>query len=121
MVLAVEDDEDSKIYLEAILARRFRLVTVSSADEVMPAMEQFLPDVVLMDISLRGSRNGLEITEEIRGDERFRSIPVIAVTAHAFPSDRLNAFRSGCTDYITKPFSPGTLFKSIDKALGAIK
>lgn len=121
MVLAVEDDEDSKIYLEAILARRFRLVTVSSADEVMPAMEQFLPDVVLMDISLRGSRNGLEIAEEIRGDERFRSIPVIAVTAHAFPSDRLNAFRSGCTDYITKPFSPGTLFKSIDKALGAIK
>ncbi|MFO7575434.1 MAG: response regulator [Bacteroidales bacterium] len=118
IILGVEDDEDSRIYLETILSKRFRLVTVSSAEEVMPAVDESTPDVILMDISLRGSKNGLEITQDIKKIPEYKHIPIIAVTAHAFASDRISALDAGCDDYITKPFSPGTLYKAINKLLG---
>ena len=118
VILSVEDDEDSKFYMETVLSKRFEVISVASAEEVMPAVKRFSPVLILMDISLKGSRNGLEITRDIKRIPEYTDLPVIAVTAHAFPSDRINALEAGCDDYITKPFSSKTLNKTIDKALG---
>ena len=57
-----------------------------------------------MDISIKGSKNGLELTKEFKSSKEFSQIPVIAITAHAFESDRHNAFEAGCDDYLSKPF-----------------
>jgi CheY-like chemotaxis protein len=57
-----------------------------------------------MDLSLRDGEDGLKITRKIRQDSRFTNVPVIALTAHAFPEDRKRSLEAGCNDYVSKPF-----------------
>ena len=68
---------------------------------------------ILMDISIKGRLNGLELTKELKSDQEFSSIPVIAITAHAFKEDRLNALNFGCDNFLPKPFSKQELFNMI--------
>lgn len=72
-------------------------------------------DIILMDISIQGEKNGLDLTREIRSNERFKKLPIIAVTAHAFPYDRENSLRAGCNEYISKPMSKTKLFELIER------
>jgi CheY-like chemotaxis protein len=71
----------------------------------------------VMDISLHGGENGLDLTRRIRADARFGRLPVIAVTAHAFPRDRDNSLAAGCDDYLSKPFRRNELRELIARLL----
>lgn len=117
LIYAVEDDEDSQVYLKTILSAKYNLEIASTDRELFAMLETKLPSVILMDISLRGSRDGLEITKVLKADNRYIGIPVIAVTAHAFQSDRINALDAGCAGFLSKPYSPGELFKLIIEAI----
>ncbi|HFB61740.1 MAG TPA: response regulator, partial [Bacteroidetes bacterium] len=71
-------------------------------------------NLVLMDIKLP-RMSGLEATREIK---KLRpELPVIAQTAHAFSSDRQEALKAGCDDFITKPIPKDTLLKVVGKYL----
>ena len=70
-------------------------------------------DLILMDLSLP-RMDGWEATKRIRLDDRFRSTPVIALTAHAGRDDEQRARAAGCSDYLTKPVER-------DKLLGVIR
>jgi PAS domain S-box-containing protein len=117
LVYAVEDDEDSQVYISTVLSGKYNIELASTDKELFTMLETQLPEIILMDISLRGSRDGLEITRELKADKRYSEIPVIAVTAHAFQSDRINAMEAGCAGFLSKPYSPGELFKLISAAL----
>jgi PAS domain S-box-containing protein len=117
LIYAVEDDEDSQVYIKTILSAKYNLELASTDQELLSLLNSRLPRVILMDISLRGSRDGLEITKELKSDVRYKDIPVIAVTAHAFQTDRLNALEAGCSGFLSKPYSPGDLFRLINAAL----
>lgn len=70
-----------------------------------------------MDISLPGDENGLELTRRIRESESLRDLPIIAVTAHAFPRDRENSLAAGCNEYISKPFERRFLLATVERYL----
>ncbi|MGH7819267.1 MAG: response regulator [Candidatus Binatia bacterium] len=61
--------------------------------------------VLLTEISLESREDGLALTRELRADEQWRELPIIAVTGRAFPADRERALAAGCTACLTKPFS----------------
>jgi DNA-binding response OmpR family regulator len=63
------------------------------------------PDVVLLDVMMPG-RNGWEVAEELLGDERTSTIPIIFLTARAEVKDRAKGIDLGGVDYVTKPFNP---------------
>ncbi|MZQ80280.1 MAG: response regulator, partial [Bacteroidales bacterium] len=67
----------------------------------------------LMDISLKGDEDGLSLTRRLRAEEDFKKLPIIAVTAYAFPDDRMRAMKAGCTDYLPKPVSSNDLYRKI--------
>jgi PAS domain S-box-containing protein len=117
LIFAVEDDEDSQVYLETVLKRKYAVEITATDEGLFRLLEKGNPDVILMDISLRGSRDGLDITRQLKSDERYNQIPVIAVTAHAFQADKINAMEAGCTGFLSKPYSPGDLFKMIESSL----
>ena len=71
-----------------------------------------------MDMSLP-VKDGWTATKELKADDSTKSIPVIALTAHAMSGDREQALGAGCDDYDTKPVNFKRLLGKIDNLLGA--
>lgn len=118
-VLVVEDDEDSQHYMSRLLGRRFEVLHASDGEDFRQCLGENAGriELILMDLSLRGSEDGLALTRVLRSDRRWRHIPVIAVTAHALDRDRENVFRAGCDDYVAKPIVPEDLMSRMSAAL----
>ena len=105
LVLVVEDDPDTQVYMQQLLRGRFELFTASSGVEARAHLERSGEEIalVLMDLSLRGSEDGLMLTEAMRHEPRWKDIPIIATTAHAFSEDRVRALEAGCNAFLAKP------------------
>lgn len=113
-ILIVEDNEMNRDMLSRRLARRgFEIsIAVDGQQGVDFAREQ-RPDLILMDMSLP-VLDGWEATRTLKGDDATRTIPVIALTAHAMAGDREQAMAAGCDDYDTKPIE-------LERLLGKIQ
>ncbi|MEY3835194.1 MAG: hypothetical protein RI989_622, partial [Bacteroidota bacterium] len=71
-------------------------------------------DCVLMDIQMP-EMDGLTATRKIREDERHRSLPILAMTAHAMKGEREKSLSAGMNDHITKPIDPHILYNALIK------
>ena len=116
-ILLVEDNEMNRDMLSRRLLRKGHEITmaVDGAQGVEMAKAQ-LPDLILMDMSLPVI-DGWEATRQLKADDATRSIPVIALTAHAMAGDQEKAFEAGCDDYDTKPVELPRLLGKIDALL----
>ena len=77
------------------------------------------PDLILIDMSLPGM-DGWEATKHIKADPVIKSIPVIALTAHAMVGDREKSLKAGCDDYDTKPVEFSRLLQKIENFLSKV-
>ncbi|HSD11587.1 MAG TPA: response regulator [Candidatus Binatia bacterium] len=120
-VLVVEDDVETQRFMGVLLGRRYDVLLASSGDELRWQLESNGDRVrlVLMDLSLKGEENGLELARALRRHERWKSLPIVAVTAHAFPSDRANALNAGCDAYVEKPVENVRLLGLIERFVKA--
>jgi CheY-like chemotaxis protein len=73
-------------------------------------------DLVLLDMNLP-QIDGWEVARQLKADESTRSLPVIAVTAHAMVGDREKALLAGCDEYVTKPLDFSILLEKIEALL----
>ena len=102
-VLLVEDNEMNRDMLLRRLQRKgFEVLTALNGEEAVQMTKQFLPALVLMDMSLP-VLDGWEATRRLKADAATRHIPVIALTAHALPAERDRALEAGCAAFETKP------------------
>ncbi|HEU0166336.1 MAG TPA: response regulator [Chloroflexota bacterium] len=117
-ILLVEDNEMIRDILSQRLEKRGYavLIAVDGADGVDMARSH-TPDLILMDLSLP-VLDGWEAAKQIKADPRTRSIPVIALTAHAMSGDRDQAIQAGCDDYEVKPVVMDRLVGKIQTLLG---
>ncbi|MDH3994813.1 MAG: response regulator [Gammaproteobacteria bacterium] len=111
-VLLVEDNELNRDMLVRRLNRAgVEVIVAGDGQQALDAMVSEQPRVVLMDMNLP-VLDGWTACRRAREDPRISHIPIIALTAHAMESDRLNALQAGCDDYATKPVDfPGLLIK----------
>lgn len=72
------------------------------------------PDVIVLDLMLP-AKDGLAVLGDLRSHETTREIPVILLTAKTLAEDRLAGWRAGCTEFVTKPFSPLALVDLVDR------
>jgi PAS domain S-box-containing protein len=112
-VLLVEDNEINRDLAEELLGDLGVVVSIAvngreGVDRVL--REPF--DLVLMDIQMP-EMDGLTATRLIRANERFRNLPIVAMTAHAMSSDRKRSLSAGMSDHITKPISPNKLRETL--------
>lgn len=104
MVLVVEDNPINRDVLGRRLERRNFIVRFAEDGEAGIAMAKDLkPDIILMDIGLGEGIDGWETTRRIKAIPETSDIPVIALTASAFASDRETSMDAGCCDFDTKP------------------
>ena len=102
-ILIVEDNEiDVRLLKDILEMRGYDTLQTGDGLEAIKLAFANLPDLILMDIQLP-EISGLEVTRRLRGDERSRRIPIIALTAHAQQGDRERCLDSGMDDYLSKP------------------
>lgn len=116
-VLIIEDDDDSRYVYGVILeSHGFEVATARSGDEGLRIARERHPSAILMDVSIPGI-DGWTVTERLKGDPKTAQIPVIIITAHAFPEDVGRAGRVGCDGFLTKPCDPRRVLEEVCRLL----
>jgi DNA-binding response OmpR family regulator len=114
-VLVVDDEPIVLDVVTRYLERDgHRILTADSGDAARVAIEREAPDLVLLDVMLPGSSDGLALCRWIRSAS---DLPVILVTARGDEADRIVGLELGADDYVTKPFSPRELATRVKTVL----
>jgi CheY-like chemotaxis protein len=117
-VLLVEDNEDNRIVYSTILRHfGYQVTEALNGEEGIAKAKSEKPDLILMDISIP-IIDGWEATQVLKHDPETRSIPIIALTAHALASDREKAMEVGCDGYLAKPCEPRAVVAEVQRFLG---
>ena len=117
-ILLVEDNEMNRDMLSRRLERRgYEVIVAVDGEEGVARAKAEAPDVVLMDLSLPGI-DGWEAARQLKAADATRSIPVLALTAHAMAGDREKALEAGCDEFDTKPVDLPRLVDKIEGLLG---
>jgi CheY-like chemotaxis protein len=116
-VAVVEDNPDNRMLVQALLEDRFEISEYETGMEAVEGLPGNIPDLILLDISLP-EMDGTEVLAWIRGQERLKDLPVIALTAHAMAGDRDKYLAAGFNDYVTKPIvDEALLIEAIERCL----
>ncbi|MCP4716277.1 MAG: response regulator [Deltaproteobacteria bacterium] len=116
-ILLIEDNEMNRDMLSRRLSRRgYELVIAADGEQGLAIVQSEMPDLILMDMSLP-VLDGWEATRRLKSAPETRSIPVIALTAHAMAGDKAKALSAGCDDYDTKPVEFHRLLEKIQRHL----
>ncbi len=116
-ILVVEDDWNSQRYYEHLLSSTYDIYTSSTSVSASALLEEFVFDLVIMDIMIIGEENGLALTRKLRSMPEYKAVPVIAVSAYAFPEDKARALEAGCNEFLPKPVKKDDLLAVINKYL----
>ena len=116
-LLVVEDDYENQKFLQIFLKRKFDLEICESSETFYEKLNQTKFDIILMDISLRGKKDGFQLTKEIREMPEYQNMPVVGLSAHAFQRDKDNAYKAGVDVFLTKPVQNDVLLETLVKTL----
>jgi CheY-like chemotaxis protein len=117
-ILLVEDNEMNRDMLSRRLKRRgFDVAVAVDGQEGLDNAKSGAPDLILLDMDLPVV-DGWEVARRLKSDDATRSIPIIALTAHAMVGDRDKALEAGCDDYDTKPVEFRRLVEKINALSG---
>ena len=120
VIWTVEDEETISILLIKIIkSMGHESVHCQDVDELSKQMKTSLPDLMLLDLMLRG-KDGYQILADWKKDPRTRNIPVIILSARSTERDKVKGLDLGAEDYVTKPFSVSELKARINTALRRI-
>ena len=111
-ILVAEDNESNYILMTYILKKDYQILRAANGQEAVDKVEEGGIDLVLMDIKMP-VMDGLEATRIIRA--KNPDLPIIALTANAFDSDRDSALQAGCNEFITKPVNRQMTLDTIAK------
>lgn len=115
-ILITEDDKENQRFLRMFLRKNFETDICDSEISLYENLRMHKYDVILMDISLKGNKNGLELTRELKADPEYKDIPIVCLTAHAFKKDARNAIEAGVDIYLAKPVDNHVLLETLINA-----
>ncbi len=116
-ILIVEDVDFNRDLLTQLLEEEFEVIAAADGQAGIAAAERERPDLILMDLSLPVI-DGWEAARRLKAHADLKSIPIIALTAHAMRGDEAKARASGCDDFLTKPIDEALLFQMLNRYLG---
>jgi EAL domain-containing protein (putative c-di-GMP-specific phosphodiesterase class I)/PleD family two-component response regulator len=112
-ILIVEDDRSQALFAEGILRNAgMDSLVVTDALDVMPALQQFRPDLILMDLNMPGA-NGIELTALIREQDAFAHTPIVFLSGESSEDLQFDAIDAGGDDFLSKPIRPRHLISAV--------
>jgi DNA-binding response OmpR family regulator len=117
-VVCIEDETEMVDLVRLILSREgFEVIGAPGGIEGLQTIEDLQPQLVLLDLMMP-DMDGWEVYQRMKSNPNTSSIPVIVVTARAQSIDKvLGLHIAKVDDYITKPFGPAELLRSVEKVL----
>ena len=109
-ILIAEDNDSNYMLMTYILKKQYEFFRAVNGVEAVEKALSEKPDLILMDIKMP-LMDGLEAARKIKA--QMPQLPIIALTANAFESDRVAALEAGCDDFIAKPVSAEKCLQSI--------
>ncbi len=114
-ILIAEDNDSNFVLMTYILKKFYQFDRARNGQEAVDMVDKDQYDIVLMDIKMP-IMTGLEATKAIK--EKYPDLPVVALTANAFDSDRQAAMDAGCDDFLAKPVSSEACLATIKRFIG---
>jgi len=114
-IVVVEDDTNIADLVDMYLrGEGFRVIQAGTGEAGLAAIERERPRMAILDVSLPGGMDGLEVCRRVRAS---KSLPVLMLTARDSEVDRVLGLEMGADDYVTKPFSPRELVARVKAIL----
>ena len=113
-ILIAEDNDSNFVLMSYILKKTYQFERAKNGQEVVELVDKGQYDIVLMDIKMP-IMDGLEATKAIKA--KHPDLPIVALTANAFDSDRQLAMDAGCDDFLSKPVSSEACLQTIKRFL----
>ncbi len=114
-ILVAEDNDSNYILMNYILKKHYEYFRARNGQEAVELAETEKPDLILMDLKMP-VMDGLEATRLIKA--KTPDLPIVALTANAFDSDRHAALEAGCDDFLSKPVNADRCIQTIAKFIG---
>ncbi|MBN2595026.1 MAG: hybrid sensor histidine kinase/response regulator [Sedimentisphaerales bacterium] len=111
-ILAVDDDAVDIKTIEKLLGEHYEFRTATTGEEALVVAADFRPDIILLDNMMPGLDGG-QVCRQIRADSGLRHTKIIMLSGKSMVSERIEAYRAGADDYITKPFNEDELLAKI--------
>jgi CheY-like chemotaxis protein len=117
-ILIIEDNEDNFQLVRFLLERDgFEVISAVNGREGVETAIREKPDLILMDLSMP-EMDGWTAAQKIKAEPETKAIPLLALTAHTLPGDRMRALEAGCDGYISKPINVEYLIKTVSSSIG---
>ena len=117
-ILVVEDQEDLRGILRDLLAGSgYEMLEAPDGQTGVEKAKAEKPDLILMDIQMP-VMDGYDATRRIKADPDLKPIPIVAVSSFAMKGDEEKARDPGCDHYVTKPYSPMQLLRTVRGLIG---
>ncbi|SHL00956.1 response regulator [Xylanibacter ruminicola] len=114
-ILVAEDNDSNYVLMTYLLKKDFEFERANNGQVAVEMVDTNSYDLVLMDIKMP-VMDGLEATKRIK--EAHPDLPVVALTANAFDSDRAAAEKAGCVGFLSKPVNRDECISLLKKILG---
>ena len=111
-ILVVDDDTINIEIMSEILEDEFSVSIARSGNEALARIDEFEPDLVLLDIMMPGL-DGYETCQQLRQTKQMKHGKIILVSAKAMLSERMKGYEAGADDYLTKPFDAAELVAKV--------
>lgn len=116
-ILVVDDESDVRLLCRVNLEfEGFSVVEAKDGEQALECLSDSTPDLVLLDVMMPGI-DGWQVLKAIKDSHSTNHIPVVMLTAKVQEKDQVRSFADGAFDYVTKPFHPMALGRTVRNAL----
>jgi signal transduction histidine kinase/DNA-binding response OmpR family regulator len=116
LVLIAEDNPDVAGYIRDTIRLQYKVKWASDGEKALQMAFDLIPDLVITDVMMPG-KDGLEVCNILKYDQRTDHIPVIMLTAKVTDNDRITGYERGADAYLTKPFNKKELLVRLEQLL----
>ncbi|MGA6927183.1 MAG: response regulator [Desulfosarcina sp.] len=116
-ILIVDDEPSITVPLKYLMEQHcFEVMVVHSGEDALIAIDQFMPDLILLDVMLP-TLDGFQVCQNLKSDAKYRSVKVVFLSAMTRDMDIAKGSTLGADAYITKPFSNADVVKQVKDLL----
>lgn len=115
-IMIVDDDLSMLWFVSEIFVEKYNIVPISDPKEVMPSLQQHIPDLIISDIMMPYI-DGISLVATIKADKLLNHIPLILLSAKNTVEEQIRGIESGAEIYITKPFNVNYLEKVVERLI----